>query len=133
MLALGILSGACSNPSAPTPTPQITFVDVTVRYSRPAEYHTNNFAAAGFTVFRGSGGMESFAGVWDEVTQTMTATFRVPQGMENLVYATDRALPAAPYRAGWPISAGGGVLPTKPCDNRAPEPNLTCAVLVIQQ
>lgn len=89
-------------------------VDVQIRYRREAV-----FASAGrpetirvIADYRGTPSRAQYPGLWDERTQTLSATVTVPLDAENLVYVVD---PAIQPGATTTITAARGRLKDVPC------------------
>lgn len=120
LLLTNIATSSCLDTSPPR-TPGATtemqpgmLVDVQIRYRRDAV-----FASAGrpetirvIADYRGTPSRAQYPGLWDEGTQTLSATVTVPLDTENLVYVVD---PAIQPGATTTITAARGRLKDVPC------------------
>jgi hypothetical protein len=116
-------------PSASAEMPPGMLVDVQVRYRRAGV-----FASAGrpetirvISDYRGTPSRAQYPGVWDERTQTLSATVTVPLGAENLVYVVD---PAIQPGASTTITTARGRLKDVPCPAEV-NPLYACELLQV--
>ena len=135
VFATAIGSSSCLDKSPPR-TPDTTaeihvgmLVDVQVRYRR-----ADVFSSAGrpdtlrvISDYRGTPSSAQYPGLWDERTQTLSATVTIPLGPENLVYVVD---PAIAPGATTTITAARGRLKEVPCPADV-NPLFACEVLQI--
>jgi hypothetical protein len=135
VFATAIGSSSCldkSPPRTPDSTAEIhagMLVDVQVRYRRAGV-----FSSAGrpetlrvISDYRGTPSRAQYPGLWDERTQTLSATVTIPLGPENLVYVVD---PAIAPGATTTITAARGQLKEVPCPADV-NPLFACEVLQI--
>ena len=121
VLATSIASSSCLDKSPPQ-TPGATaaemqpgmLVDVQIRYRRSSEFRSAGRPETIHVIsdYRGTPSRAQYPGLWDEGTQTLSATVTVPLGAENLVYVVD---PAIAPGATTTITAARGRLREVPC------------------
>ena len=100
-----------------------------LRYHRPTLFTSAGRPEAFYVIanYHDERATERYPGLWDEGTQTLSASVTVPLRVENLVYVVD---PAVQPGATTTISAARGALKEVACPANV-DPLYTCEVLQV--
>jgi hypothetical protein len=135
-LALGAAAASCLDKAPPhTPASASSDMEPGAAVTVQVHYHRASvFSSAArpqtFHViadYRGASSRQQYPGIWDEETQTLSATVTVPLRAENLVYVLD---PAIQPGADTTITAARGRLWDVPCPSDV-DPLNACHLLQI--